>query len=176
MRNGLFIIGALFLGLALLCAGPVLARAEEHGGGEASKSETKSEAEGEGKNKGKDKAKKDKKAITGGKLAGDPIYVHLQPMILPVITKNGAEQLVTIIIDLQVKNLDVADKLHANMPRVNDAVLQGLYGGLGEGSLRDGHLVSVMRIKDKIAKSIDKVIGPDLVTDVLIQAISQRML
>ncbi len=161
------VIAAVALGLFALGASAAFTRAEEHGG------ETPKAAHGE---EGESKEKQDKKSITGGKLAGDPVYVHLQPIIMPVIDKNGAQQLVVLVIDLQVRNFDVADKLHANMPRVNDAILQALYGGLGEGTLRDGHLVNVVRVKKKIAKTIEKVLGPDLVTDVLIQAISQRML
>jgi hypothetical protein len=114
--------------------------------------------------------------VTGGRFAGDPIYVHIDPMILPVINDSGVEQLVTVILDVQVKDFDAADVMHANMPRVMDSLMTALYGGLGQGTLRNGKLVDVSRVKSKAIDAVGKVIGSDNVRDVLVQSVSQRML
>ena len=155
------------LAIALLswsCAPAYAAEHAESGGG----------GEEEGGKKG---AKDDKDGvITGGRFKGDLIYVHIQPMVVPVINENGAEQIVTMIIDLQVKNFDAADTMHSNMPRVQDAILRTLYGGLGQGTLKKGHLVNIAKIKAKIHTAVELALGQDLVDDVLIQGVAQRML
>ena len=135
----------------------------------------------EGSSKSKEEPKKDdtKNAppgVAGGRFAGDPIYVHVPPMVLPAINDKGVEQLITIIMDIQVKDFDSADDLHSNMPRVMDALMRGLYGGLGQGALRNGKLVDVAKVKSKAIAAVGEVIRPDKITDVLIQSVSQRML
>ncbi len=121
------------------------------------------------------KPKKGSEDVSGGRFAGDPVYVHITPMVLPVISDQGVEQLVTIIIDVEVKDFDVADNMHTNMPRVKDALMRALYGGLGQGSLRDGKLVNVNRVKSRASAALHEVVG-DGIRDVLVQGIAQRML
>ena len=135
------------------------------------KEEAKDEAGGE-----KPKPKDDAKDVSGGRLAGDPIFVHLAPMVLPIITDNGVEQLVTFQIDIEVRDFDVADHIHSVMPRVIDALMRSLYGGLGQGSLRRGKMVDVTKVKAKATAAIGEVIGAENIRDVLIQGVSQRML
>jgi len=114
--------------------------------------------------------------VTGGRFVGDPIYVHIDPMVMPVINDNGVEQLATIIMDVEVKDFDAADTMHAHMPKVMDALMRHLYGGLGSGALRNGKLVDVTKVKNKAIAAVGEVIGADNVRDVLIQNVSQRML
>ena len=54
-------------------------------------------------------------------------------MVLPVISASGVEQLVTLQIDVQVKDFDAADNLHTNMPRVMDALMRALLRRAGAG-------------------------------------------
>lgn len=114
--------------------------------------------------------------VSGGRFEGDPIYVHIAPMVMPVITNDGVEQLVTMIFDVQVKDFDAADDMHANMPRVMDSLMRSLYGGLGQGALRNGKLANVNKIKSKAVDAVGQVVGKDKVIDVLVQGVSQRML
>jgi flagellar basal body-associated protein FliL len=114
--------------------------------------------------------------VSGGRFAGDPVYVHLNPMILPVITDAGAEQIVTLQITIQVKDFDAADAVHSNMPKVMDALMRALYGGLGNGNLRNGQLIDVSKVKNKAIAAVGQAIGPKNVRDVLIEAVAQRKL
>jgi flagellar basal body-associated protein FliL len=123
-----------------------------------------------------DTSKKQGDDTFGGRFAGDPIYIHMSPMVLPVINENGVEQLITIIMDIQVKDFDSADQMHNNMPRVQDALMRALYGGLGQGVLRNGKLVDIAKIKNKAIAAVSEVIGNGNVRDVLIQGVAQRML
>lgn len=133
-----------------------------HGGGEK-----KAESE-EGDNK------KGEVGVTGGRFAGDPVYVHLQPIILPIITDRGAEQIVTMIIDLQTATFELATEMHTNMPRLKDAILQALYGGLGDGSMRNANMLDLEKVKFHIKKTLNQVFGEGAVLEVLMQAIAQR--
>ncbi len=134
--------------------------------------------DGEGKEKGeKGKSEKDKnKSIVGGRFENDPIYVHVAPLIMPIINDKGVEQLVTLLVDIQVKDFDAAEKLQGNMPRIIDSLLQHLYGKLGEGNLKNGKLVNIGKIKKEAVLAVGKIIGAENVKDVLVQGVSQRML
>ena len=154
---------AAFLGMALQTR---LVLAEE-GGAPAADSAKKGGEEG---------AAKKPDDVSGGRFAGDPVFVHLDPMVLPIITDDGAEQLVTLQIAIEVKNFDIADSIHANMPIVRDALMRALYGGLGSGALRNGALVDVEKIKNKATVALDSVIGADGIRDVLVEAVAQRRL
>ena len=172
----------LITALAVLCAWDLPVLAAEGDAATASKSD---KADLGGKDQAKDgtkeespedtSKKKGKEDISGGRFAGDPVYVHISPMVLPVISDQGVEQLVTVIIDVEVKDFDVADNMHTTMPRVKDALMRALYGGLGQGSLRNGKLVDVTRIKAKATTALTDILG-DGIREVLIQGIAQRML
>jgi flagellar basal body-associated protein FliL len=127
------------------------------------------------KEEGGEKGKKSED-VSGGRFAGDPVYVHIAPMVLPVISDAGVEQLVTIVIDVEVKDFDVADNIHSNMPKIMDALMRGLYGGLGQGSLRNGKLVDVSKVKAKATSALQAVVGEGGIKNVLVQGVSQRML
>ncbi len=171
MKNStaaLCLIGLLTFGVVQIAAASVV-YAEEG----ASKSKEEPKKEDAKKDDGKNAPPP---GVAGGRFAGDPIYVHVPPMVLPAINDKGVEQLITIIMDIQVKDFDAADDLHSNMPRVMDALMRGLYGGLGQGSLRNGKLVDVAKVKSKAIAAVGEVISPDKIADVLIQSVSQRML
>ena len=127
------------------------------------------------------KAPKDAKDKKGGGSglhfgSNDQPYVHVDPIVLPLINGNGAEQLITAVIDLQVKNYDAVDHIHDNMPRVRDAIVQALYSGVGDGSLLIGGMIDVVKAKARVLAALEKALGPDVVTAVLVQEIAQRKL
>ena len=116
------------------------------------------------------------KGKSGGFGAGDLVYVKLEPMVVPVISDNGAQQLVTFMIQLHVKDFNAADKLRSRMPQLTDAIFTALYGGLGQGSLRIGHQVNLPKVKKRIVEAVDKAIEPNLIEDVLLGGVGQRVL
>ncbi len=165
----------LFLLTGVLCLPLTNARAAEEAGEHAKPKEKEKEKGGEGGEEGGGKSK-GPEDVSGGRFAGDPIYVHLEPFVIPVITDDGAEQIVTMLIDLEVKDFDSGDKIHSEMPKIRDALMRYLYGGLGNGDLRNGRMVDVTRIKAKAKRALAEVVGNDEVRDVLIQAVAQRVL
>lgn len=139
----------------------------EHGGGGGGHGEGKKDdkKKGEGEND-----------VTGGRFEGDPVYVHIAPMVMPIISDSGVEQLVMLTLDIEVKDFDAAEQVRARMPKIRDALMRKLYGGLGSGNLRNGKLIDVSKIKAKALTAITDVVGKDNVRDVLVQGVSQRML
>jgi flagellar basal body-associated protein FliL len=135
------------------------------------KEDKKKKEEGEG-----GEAKRAPSDVSGGRFEGDPVYVHLSPMILPVITDNGAEQIVTLAVTIEVRDFDAADDVHTNMPKVMDALMRALYGGLGNGELREGQLINVSKVKAKAINAVGEAVGPEKIRDVLIEAVAQRRL
>lgn len=129
-------------------------------GGHASKSEGGGKEEGEGKAKGAEMGP----------------FVRLQPMVLPLVTENGAEQIITFLIVIQVKDSDAIRNIQEQMPRVQDAIFRVLYSGLSDGSLRRGNSVNLTRIKSRIINALGRVIDKNGVADILIQAVGQRAL
>ena len=148
---------------------------------EAKKKEEEGGPEGE-KEKPKEGGEKDEKKktgngdVTGGKFAGDPVYVRLAPIVLPVISSSNVEQLVTIQIAIEVKDFDAGDTLHTNMPKVMDALNRALYGGLEDGTARKGPMVNVDKVKAKATTALQNLMGSDNIKDVLIVNVSQRLL
>jgi hypothetical protein len=135
------------------------------------KEDKKKKDEGEG-----GEGKKAPSDVSGGRFEGDPVYVHLSPMILPVISENGAEQIVTLQVTIEVTDFDAADDVHTNMPKVMDSLMRALYGGLGNGDLRNGQLIDVAKIKSKAIGAVGEAVGARKVRDVLIEAVAQRRL
>jgi flagellar basal body-associated protein FliL len=166
---------AAFALISLSFAVPEDVLASEHGakkesgahGGGAKKEEAKGDA---------DKAENADGSITGGEHEGDPVYVHLKPLVFPVINDKGAQQVVNLIIDLEVKSFDVATKLNASRPKVNDAILTGLYGSLSDEEVRNSVVLDIAKVKHFILQAMEKSFGKGIVKDVLIQAASQRKL
>jgi hypothetical protein len=134
----------------------------------------KSEADKKSDKKPEGDAKKGPDDVSGGRFVGDPIYIHMAPFVMPIINENGTEQIVTLALDIQVSDFNTADDMHTFMPKVRDAIMTGLYGGLGDGALRNGKLVNIAKIKAKAISSLRAVIPGDKITDVLVQGVAQR--
>lgn len=108
---------------------------------------------------------------------GPPVFVEFNPIQVPVIGEDRAEQLINIIISLEVLGQENADRVITFAPRLNDAFLVELYGGLSTQDLvaRTG-LLDVERMKIRLRFAANRVLGEGVVTDVLVQLVSQRPL
>ncbi|MER2519748.1 MAG: hypothetical protein ABTQ34_03550 [Bdellovibrionales bacterium] len=155
---------ALFLGMGLANAS-----------GGASSSEGKEGTVGHKEGAEVKKQGKSDQEITGGRFSGDPIYVHLPVLILPVISSKGAQQIVTLLINVEVDNFGVANDIHDKMPHMMDALMRALYGKLGEGDLLEGKLVNIDRVKEQATKAVTEVTGSGKVRNILIQGVAQRI-
>lgn len=114
------------------------------------------------------------KASESGGLGGSKVYVSIGPIILPIITDEGPQQIMTMIVSLQVNDTNDSDKVREQLPRLVDAYMRALYGKLDTGNMHHGVIVDIDFIKRKVAKATEEIMGKGVVEDVLIQAVSQR--
>ncbi|KAA0581105.1 hypothetical protein FZ983_09170 [Azospirillum sp. B21] len=102
-------------------------------------------------------------------------FVRLAPLVVPMIGPSRVEQFVTVVVAVEVV-LDKQPMAQANQPRLTDAFLTALYGGIADQSILNGALVNIPAVKAKLVEAAGKVIGKDAVQDVLVQAVTQRNL
>lgn len=163
--------GRPFFAVMLLAAmvwAVVPAHAEEGEGGHAKK------AEGSKKPTARSASEGAPKASESGGLSGSKVYVSIGPIILPVITDEGPQQIITMIVSLQVNDTSDSDKVREQLPRLIDAYMRALYGKLDATTMHHGRVVDIDFVKRKVAKATEEIMGKGIVEDVLIQAVSQR--
>ncbi|MGB4101326.1 MAG: hypothetical protein WBK91_05420 [Alphaproteobacteria bacterium] len=105
---------------------------------------------------------------------GDKVYVSIGPIILPVVTDDGPQQIITMIVSLQVEDIEGSDKVRQQLPRLVDAYMRALYGRLDRNTMHHGRIVNIDFIKRMVGRATDEILGKGIVEDVLIQAIAQR--
>jgi hypothetical protein len=112
----------------------------------------------------------------GGKAAAPPSdfeYLQLQPLTLPVITARGLTQQVSLLVSLEVP-YGTKDAVKEMEPKLTDAYISDLYGALGTGAVMvHGNVIDVNALKARLAKDTARVLGPDKVHDILLQAVQQ---
>lgn len=122
-------------------------------------------------------AHKAKKADHGGGHGegADVQYVEMQPLVLPIIDDNGVSQVVSLVMVLEVNDVGTAGEVRRLEPRLKDAYLQDMYGVLNkEAAMGDGGVVEVAKIKARLNKVTERVLGKGVVNDVLLQVVQQR--
>ena len=119
--------------------------------------------------------KKEKKK-EGKEASANFDYVELEPLILPIVDKNGVSQVVSMVIALEVKDISVSDEVRRLEPRLKDAYIQDLYGVLNEHAALKGGVIQVAYLKKRLNKISYDVLGNETVNDVLLQVVQQRPL
>ncbi|WP_042701729.1 hypothetical protein [Azospirillum sp. B506] len=102
-------------------------------------------------------------------------FVRLPPLVAPMIGPTRVEQFVTVVVAVEVL-VEKQPMVQANQPRLTDAFLTALYGGIADRSVLNGALVNIPAVKAKFIEAAGKVVGKDAVYDVLVQAVTQRNL
>jgi flagellar protein FliL len=105
---------------------------------------------------------------------GPPAFVQVGPMTIPVIGPKKIEQNLTIIVSLQMDDEATREKVNQQKFRLLDAYIQALYGAVDAGQILEGQAVNIPAIKGKLMETTEKVLGPHVVRDILIQSVSQR--
>ncbi|WP_148219210.1 hypothetical protein [Azospirillum sp. B510] len=102
-------------------------------------------------------------------------FVRLPPLVVPMIGPSRVEQFVTVVVAVEVI-LEKQPIVQANQPRLTDAFLTALYGGVADQSILGGGLINIPAVKAKLLEAAVKTVGKDAVYDVLVQAVTQRNL
>ena len=101
-------------------------------------------------------------------------YVELDPLILPIIDEYGVSQVVSLVVSLEVKDTKTAEMVKKMSPRLKDAYIQDMYGMLNKHAALKGGVVQVAKLKSRLNKVSKKVMGDDVINEVLLQVVQQR--
>lgn len=101
-------------------------------------------------------------------------YVHLDPLMMPIINENGMVQQISLVIALEMKT-GTASKIDYLKPRLVDAYIQDLSTlfSSGQGMIQ-GKIVDASAVKERLTAVTNKIVGSENVSEVLLQVISQR--
>jgi len=116
-------------------------------------------------------------AFAAGKAAkdGEPEvhFVEMSPLIIPVINSHGVTQMISLVIAVEVDSQEKADRVTKYSPRLTDAYLSDLYGAFSH-DMPDNDMIPVAYLKERLNKMSTKILGEDVVADVLLQVLQQR--
>ena len=101
-------------------------------------------------------------------------FVELDPLILPIVDRNGVSQVVSMVVTLEVYDDKSAKKVEHMIPKLKDAYIQDLYGALNKHASLKGGVIQVSDIKKRLHKISHKVVGEEYVNAVLLQVVQQR--
>jgi flagellar FliL protein len=121
---------------------------------------------------GAEVAKAEKKAE---KKHEETAFVEMDPLILPIIDKDGVTQTVSLVIALEVADKNAVKEVEHMAPKLKDAYIQDMYGVLNKHAALKGGVIQVGTIKKRLNQISDEVMGEeDIVHDVLLQVVQQR--
>jgi flagellar protein FliL len=100
-------------------------------------------------------------------------YVKLDPLIFPVIDKEGVTQVISLVVAIEVEDKEHTETVKMLVPRLTDAFIQDMYGSLGTKGMKDG-VIQTHIIKERLNKISQKVLGGGIKSDVLLQVVQQR--
>ncbi len=101
-------------------------------------------------------------------------FVEISPLVFPLIDINGAHQIVSLVISIEVKDHEGAEMVNRLTPRLNDAYIQDLYGYLSRNARMHGGIIEVQEVKKRLHHVTSRVIGDNYINDVLLQVVQQR--
>jgi flagellar protein FliL len=105
---------------------------------------------------------------------GPPVFVNIGPLTVPVLGAERIDQFVTLMVALELSDMITAEAVRAQAPRLTDAFLTTIYGSIASGKVMSGGVLDVPQVKSKLGDAASKVLGKDMVRDVLIQIVNQR--
>jgi hypothetical protein len=101
-----------------------------------------------------------------------PLFVSMEPLVVPVIENNAVTHHLTVSISLEVAGLAADAKLRNAFPRVIDAFTTELYGLMSLRFVREGG-VEMPLVKQRLLLAGERELGPGVVTDVLIRGVER---
>lgn len=128
-------------------------------------------AAGEEAHDKKDKRNKKKK---GDDHSGGYEFIQMDALILPIVDNSGVTQTISVVVALEVEGKDNAGTVEKMTPRLKDAYIQDMYGVLNDTEALKGGVVQVTYLKNRLNKVTAKILGDDVVNDVLLQVVQQR--
>lgn len=101
-------------------------------------------------------------------------FVQLDPLVLPVIGKDGLTETVSMVIVIETQSEATKAEVAHMAPKLKDAFIQDMYGSLTKDTVMKGGVIQVGALKSRLHGIGVKVLGEDMVKDVLLQVVQQR--
>lgn len=101
-------------------------------------------------------------------------FVQLDPLILPIIGKDGVSQVVSLVVVIETPDEAGKQQVTHMTPRLKDAFIQDMYGALSQEAVMRGGVIQVGALKDRLHKVSAHVMGEGVVNNVLLQVVQQR--
>ncbi len=103
-------------------------------------------------------------------LAADdsPGYIELKPITVPFVRDGKFAHYVVLVVHIEVANETAMSKVKAYMPKLRDAFVSELHA-LAAVRPASQKLINVARVKARLMAGTERVLGPDVVRDVLVQ-------
>lgn len=101
-------------------------------------------------------------------------YVELTPVHLPMIDKQGVQQMISLVIVLEVDDKETANRIKKKEPKLVNAYLTHMYGNMNNKRIvRDG-VLQVEAVRQRMDKITRIILEDEEVHDVLVQMVNQR--
>lgn len=100
-------------------------------------------------------------------------FIELNPLILPIINEHGRTQVISLVVAIEVDSQEKADMVTKFQPRLADAFLSDLYGSFAQKMPVSG-IIPISYLKERLNFMSEKVLGEEVVRDVLVQVMQKR--
>jgi len=101
------------------------------------------------------------------------VFVDVGEIIVPVYSRDGKDKLMVVRFELQLGDVMPVDQVRYLLPRLRDAYIGTLSTLAGRGELVEESQRNAT-IKRALKLASDRVLGPDVIADVLIQRAWQQ--
>lgn len=106
---------------------------------------------------------------------GPPAYIRVSPIVVPMIGANRVQQFITIVATVEIEASKQPQTI-GRQTQLIDAFITALYAAVDDRSIMMGNIVNIPAVKHKLTDAAAKVLGKDVVHDVLVQVVTQRNL
>jgi len=100
-----------------------------------------------------------------------PRFIEMGLLLIPIFSGDRVATTIQIQIKLETMGTENESKVNKMMPRINDAFLRDLYAFIPRLVRKEGKIRAIV-IKKRLEMIAGKVAGPDLISNVLVQSIT----
>ncbi len=100
----------------------------------------------------------------------ETIFIDMEPLVIPIFEGDTVKATVQIQVKLETNSSDSADTINRMMPRISDLFIRDLHGFMPR-LLKKQQGIDVLVVKQRLKLISDKLIGPDLIQNILVQSV-----
>jgi flagellar FliL protein len=102
-----------------------------------------------------------------------PVFVNLQPIVLPVIERNAVTRQIGILLTLELGKDQTSESIEPKRRQLVDAFVQELYR-LYDARSGASRVVDEAVVKAHLQRTADSVLGPGVVHAILIRQLMEQ--